>query len=149
MSFKNIIYEGVPELRSERQSWNGQTGAQSSIFQAIEAGLETPPLQINKLAVFLKKMREYMPRGHREFIWELGTRSEVRRSIQSSAPHLAEIYNSNITKICDFLEIHYSYAFRYIFQQTDNPEGTGGSEFMTYLKGRLDERRENAYIRIA
>lgn len=148
MSFKNVVYEGVPEFRGEGQSWNGQTGAMTSIFQAIEAGLETPPLKINELAVFLKKMREYMPRGHREFIWELETRSRVRRFIISSAPRLAEVYNSNVTKICDFLEIHFGYAFRYIFKQTDNPRGTGDSEFMTYLKDRLGERRENTYIKV-
>lgn len=149
MSFENVVYEGVSELNGQPQELiNGQTGAMSSIFQSIEAGLETPPLKINKLAVFLKKMREHMPLGHRKFILELESRSQVRRAIISWAPRLAEIYNSNVTKVCDFLETHYGYAFSYIRKQTENPKGTGNSDFMKYLKGRLDERRENAYIRI-
>lgn len=148
MSFKNVVYEGVDELEGKPQTFNGQTGAQTSIFQTLEAGLQAPPLEINELAVFLKKMREYMPVGHTRFIQELETRSQVRKFIAHSAPKLIEPYNSCIDKVCSFLDTHLKYAIAYIHNRTTNPEGTGGSEFMKYLGERLKERRENAFIKL-
>lgn len=148
MSFENVVYEGVPEYGGRPQSFRGQTGAQTSIFQSLEAGLQMPPMEINELASYLKEMRLYMPFGHSQFIREVETRSRVREFIVCLAPHLSKVYNSCVDKICDFLNIHFEYAVTYIFQKTTNPKGTGGSDFMKYLKGRLDERRAKAYLKI-
>jgi indoleamine 2,3-dioxygenase len=148
MSFENVIYEGVREYGSRPQSWRGQTGAQTSIFQSLEAGLQMPPMEINELAKYLKEMRLYMPYSHSQFIGEVEVRSRVREFIVNKAPHLADAYNCCVEKICDFLDIHFRYAVTYIFQKTTNPKGTGGSNFMEYLKSRLDERRAKAYLRV-
>ena len=148
MSFENVIYGGVEEFDGQSQSFRGQTGAQTSIFQSLEAGLQMPKLEVNELATHLMDMRKYMPEGHRRFIAEVESRSQVRDFIIRAAPELADEYNCCVDRICDFLEIHFDYAVRYIHRQTKNPKGTGGTDFMKYLKGRLDERRQNAYIRI-
>ena len=147
MSFENVLYEGVEEYNGRPQSFRGQTGAQTSIFQALEAGLQMPSMEVNELAKYLKEMRVYMPHSHRQFISEVEMRSRVREFIALQAPSLAGAYNSCVEKICDFLDIHFGYAVTYIFNKTANPKGTGGSDFMKYLKGRLDERRAKAYLR--
>lgn len=148
MSFEDVIYEGVEEYGGRPQSLRGQTGAQTSIFQSLEAGLQMPSMEINELATYLQLMRLYMPQSHRQFIRELEARSRVRDFIVWRAPYLAKAYNSCVDKICDFLDIHFGYAVSYIFKQTTNPKGTGGSDFMKYLKNRLDERRNKAYLKI-
>ena len=147
MFFENVIYEGVQEYGGEPPSFPGQTGAPTSIFQSLEAGLQMPPMESNELAKYLEEMRLYMPYSHKRFIVEMEGRSKVREFITSMAPHLAENYNSLVDKICDFLEIHFEYATTYIHSKTNNPKGTGGTDFMKYLKGRLDERRAKSYLR--
>lgn len=147
MSFENVIYEGVSEYGDRPQSFRGQTGAQTSIFQSLEAGLQVPPMESNELAGYLKEMRLYMPLGHREFIAEIEMISEVRDHIESRAAYLADIYNDCVDKICDILEIHLQYAIAYIHNKTSNPKGTGGTDFMRYLKSRLEERRARAYLK--
>lgn len=147
MSFENITYEGVDEYGGKPQSFRGQTGAQTSIFQSLEAGLQMPPMEINELARYLQEMRLYMPYGHSQFIREVERRSQVREFIVRLAPHFSKIYNRCVEKIFDFLDIHFKYAVTYIFQKTINPKGTGGSDFMKYLKGRLDERKAKAYLK--
>lgn len=146
MSFENVVYEGVEEFRYEPRSFRGQTGAQTSIFQSLEAGLQMPGLEENKLAVHLKDMRNYMPKGHREFIKELESRSKVRDFVKDY-PSLTERYDRCVQLALAFLSIHFGYAFYYIFKQTSNPKGTGGTDFMDYLEGRIKERWMRAFIR--
>lgn len=148
MSFENVIYEGVEEYGGRPQSFRGQTGAQTSIFQSLEAGLQMPPMESNELARYLKEMRLYMSHGHRQFIREVEARSRVREFIAFRAPYFAKTYNGCVDKICDFLDIHFGYAVIYIHRKTSNPKGTGGTDFMKYLKSRLEERRKNSYVRI-
>lgn len=148
MSFENVVYEGVGEYDGQPQSFRGQTGAQTSIFQLLEAGLQMPPMESNELAQYLKEMRLYMPYRHRQFIRELEIRSRVREFVVSRAPDIIGPYNSCVEKICDFLDIHFEYAVTYIHRKTSNPKGTGGTDFMKYLKSRLDERRAKAYLKM-
>ena len=148
MSFENVVYEGVDEYGGRPQSFRGQTGAQTSIFQSLETGLQMPPMESNELAKYLKEMRLYMLHGHRQFIREIEARSRVREFVVNRAPYLAGVYNCCVDQICDFLNIHFEYAVTYIHRKTSNPKGTGGTDFMRYLKSRLDERRAEAYLRV-
>lgn len=147
MFFENVIYEGVDELGGRPQTFPGQTGAQTSIFQSLEAGLQMPKLGENRLAFHLMDMRNHMPEGHREFIEYLEANSRVRDFVISSAPHLVEQYDECVDQELTFLSIHLGYAFYYIHKQTDNPKGTGGTDFMDYLGGRIKERWERAFIK--
>ena len=148
MYFENVLYEGVREYDGRPQSFRGQTGAQTSIFQSLEAGLQMPPMESNELAEYLKEMRLYMPLGHRHFIKKIEDISNIRSFIECQAPRLAGIYNDCVDKVCDFLDMHLQYAIVFILNKTSNPKGTGGSEFMKYLKSRLNERRARAYLKI-
>lgn len=148
MSFEDVIYEGVQAFEGKPQTFPGQTGAQTSIFQSLEAGLQMPKLEDNRLAVYLMDMRNHMPEGHRKFIEYLEASSKVRDFIISSAPDLVEQYDECVDKELTFLAIHRGYAFYYIHKQTNNPKGTGGTkDFMDYLSGRVKERWERAFIK--
>ncbi len=146
MFFENVIYEGVDEFKGKPQTFPGQTGAQTSIFQSLEAGLQMPKLEETRLAFHLMDMRNHMPEGHRRFIEYLETNSRVRDFIISSAPHLIGQYDDCVYQELTFLSIHLGYAFYYIHKQTDNPKGTGGTDFMDYLAGRIKERWTRAFI---
>ncbi len=147
MFFENVIYEGVDSFEDKPQTFPGQTGAQTSIFQSLEAGLQMPTLDDTRLSSHLMDMRNHMPEGHRRFIEYLEAHSRVRDFIVSSAPDLVELYDDCVDQELTFLSIHLGYAFYYIHKQTDNPKGTGGTDFMDYLGGRIKERWERAFIR--
>ncbi|MDP3792137.1 MAG: hypothetical protein Q8Q89_00165 [bacterium] len=147
MSFENVIYEGVNEYNGQPQTFRGQTGAQTSIFQALEAGMQMPRLSENKLSIHLFDMRKYMLPKHREFIEYLEANSKVREFILSSVPHLIDLYDECVFNILTFLAIHLGYAFFYIHQKTANPKGTGGTDFMDYLGERIKERWERGFIK--
>lgn len=148
MPFKKVIYEGVSEFNGQLQLFRGQTGAQTSIFQSLEAGLQMPKLSDNSLAVHLMDMRNYMPLKHRQFIEYLEKNSKVRDFIISSAPHLIDLYDECVLNILTFLSIHLGYAFFYIHQKTNNPRGTGDTpDFMGYLEERIGERWKKAFIK--
>ncbi len=147
MFFENVIYEGVDEFDGKPQTFPGQTGAQTSIFQSLEAGLQMPKLEENRLAFHLMDMRNHMPEDHRRFIEYLEANSRVRDFTISSAPHLIGQYDECVDQELTFLAIHLGYAFYYIHKQTDNPKGTGKTDFMDYLAGRIKERWERAFIK--
>lgn len=147
MFFENVVYEDVDEFENKPQTFPGQTGAQTSIFQSFEAGLQMPKLGENRLAFHLMDMRNHMPEGHRKFVEYLEAYSRVRDFITSSSPNLVEQYDECVDLELTFLSIHLGYAFYYIHKQTSNPKGTGGTDFMDYLGGRIKERWERAFIK--
>ena len=148
MFFQSVIYEGVSKYGGQPQSFPGQTGAQTSFEQAVEAGLQMPPLDKNNpLAVFLMKMRGHMPKKHREFVDHLEGISRIRNYVRESAPHLTDLYDRCVEQIIEFLAIHYGYATFYIFRQTGKTIGSGGSPYLIQLRGRIEERWDKCFIR--
>lgn len=148
-SFEDVVYEGVDEYAGLPQNFRGQTGAQTSIFQALEAGLQMPLLSDNELSRHLYDMRKYMPSKHRELVEYLENNSNVREYIISSEIHLIDIYDDIIMKELIFLAIHFGYAIFYIAKKTTdpNPRGTGDTPFMKYLRKRIEERWRRAFIK--
>jgi len=147
MPFKNVFYEGVSEQPGTLL--RGQSGAMTSFIQALEAGLQMPELEENELAMTLKDFRNYMPKGHRRFIEYLETYSRVReRTALSGRPSLIEQYDDCVEKILEFLSIHRGYAYYYIKQQTGDSMGTGNTNYLEYLGGRIRERWGRAFIKM-
>ncbi len=148
MFFHSVIYEGVGKYGGQPQTFPGQTGAQTSFEQAVEAGLQMPPLdKNNRLAVFLMQMRGHMPKKHREFVDYLENISRVRDVVCESAPYLIDLYDRCVEQLLEFLAIHYGYATFYIFKKTGQVIGTGGSPYLIQLRGRIEERWEKCFIR--
>lgn len=151
-----LIYEGVPIYQGAPQLFRGETGAQSSIVPALDAGLgirhATDPL-----TQYLLEMREYMPPRHRAFLAALESMSDEQdRPLLSGYvhdrrkrhPELWKAFSTCVDLLAQFRDLHVQYANTYIFRQhqahTSNPTavGTGGTPFLTYLNKHLQETKD-------
>lgn len=146
-----VVYEGV---QSEPMQFYGGSAAQSSLLPTLDIALGITHDNI-KSGVFLKEMRDYMPRRHREFLTYLATIACIREfvhecSLSSVSPSviisLRAAYDECINALQRFRSGHIAIASEYILAQqkhdTDKKslgknaggKGTGGTDFMRLLK---------------
>ncbi|MCE3222307.1 MAG: uncharacterized protein K0S58_487 [Nitrospira sp.] len=152
---EGLVYEGVEAYEARPQQLRGETGSQSSIVPALDAGLGVPHAD-DPLTQYLEEMRDYMPPRHRAFVTALEARVDAQqrplvygyaRDRQRRNPELWKAFCACVDLLAQFREIHIGYAERYIFRQhqshTSNPVavGTGGTPFMPYLSKHLDETK--------
>lgn len=142
-----VVYDGADAYRGEPQRFFGETGAQSTIIPAFDAalGIVHSP---DELRVYLAKMRDYMPVGHRAFLEAVENGPSIRAYVQggsgSTAP-LRDAYDACVELIHRFRAKHLEYAAFYIQKQSQHGPynstayGTGGTPFMKYLKKHRDE----------
>ncbi|OGZ28570.1 MAG: hypothetical protein A2931_03215 [Candidatus Niyogibacteria bacterium RIFCSPLOWO2_01_FULL_45_48] len=146
-----VIYEGVDEFEGKPQKFFGETGAQSSIVPVLYAylGIE---FKKDGFMHYLMEMRKYMPAGHRKFIEFLentnvgwGTLREY--FMKTGDVYKESAYNRCVDLLVEFLELHYNFAKNYIADQeqkwASNPtrSGTGGTEFLKYLREHIETVR--------
>jgi indoleamine 2,3-dioxygenase len=139
-----VIYEGVSD---EPRMYSGGSAAQSSLIQAIDAGLGVEHAHPAS-APFLLEMRKYMPPAHREFVETLETVSEVRQFVQANQneyPLLRDHYNACVQVVDAFRKKHMEIAVRYISHQARDSggvnKGTGGTDFVEFLSESRKETR--------
>lgn len=138
--FEGVTYEGVDALDGP-QSYRGETGAQSSLFPALDAAL-TVDHDENPLVKHVRDMREYMPPRHRAFIDAIDDGPDVRAYVADRANDaLVEAYNSCIEELIEFREIHAGYAREYIMERVGDEEGTGGTPYGPFLDNLIDDTR--------
>ncbi len=150
-----VIYEGVAEYAESPHQFRGETGSQSSIVPALDAGLGIPHAD-DPLTQYLVEMRDYMPPRHRAFLAALEARMDRQqrpllygyvRDRKATHPELWRAFCACVDLLAQFRDIHIGYAERYIFRQnqshTSNPTavGTGGTPFMPYLNKHLEETK--------
>lgn len=136
-----LIYEGVHEYNGKPQQFRGETGAQSSIVPALDAGLGIDHAE-SPLSVYLQEMRSYMPPKHRAFLDAVKQGPSIRAYIlaRQNDSDLREAYNNCVEQLERFRRLHLEYAAAYIQRQHErsaaNPTdvGTGGTPFMRYLE---------------
>ena len=153
---EGLLYEEVAAYREFPQQLRGETGAQSSIVPALDAGFGIRHAD-DPLTQYLNEMRDYMPPRHRAFLGALQERvDEHGRSLlygyvqdrKHRSPELWKAFCACVDLLAQFREIHIDYADRYIFRQhqshASNPTGvgTGGTPFMTYLNKHLEETKQ-------
>ena len=131
--FDNVIYEGVAQ---SPMSFRGETGAQSSIMPALVAFMKIKHCQ-SVLTDHLADMRRFMPPAHRQLIANI----EALPSMRDLADPVA--YNDVLEAMATFREVHYGWAQEYINRRVDDPRGTGGTPYMTWLKQLIDETRRH------
>ncbi|HEY3107189.1 MAG TPA: hypothetical protein VGL23_00450 [Chloroflexota bacterium] len=141
-----VVYAGVDAFGVEPRGFFGETGAQSAIVPALDAGLGIIHGD-DELKWYLDRMRDYMPPGHRALLTALEARSRVRalagRLPASDPARLA--YDACVEGVERFRSKHLEYAAAYIDRQVatsaQNPTayGTGGTPFMDYLSKHRDE----------
>ena len=139
---EGIIYEGVSD---QPRKYAGATAAQSSLLQALDAGLG---IQHNDQ--FLKQMRRYMPAGHQRFIVTMENAPSMYEYIgkqEGLNRELGSLYNSCIHALAKFRAQHVRMAHGYIARQaatSQSTEGTGGTSFVGFLNKILDNTK--AYL---
>ena len=129
--FENVVYEGVSEAP---MNFRGETGAQSSIMPCLVAFMKIPH-QPSVLMNHLAEMRRFMPVEHRAIIEEVEAMPSVRDVADPAA------FNAVLEQMAAFRETHYGWAQEYINRWTDDPRGTGGTPYMSWLKQLIDETR--------
>jgi indoleamine 2,3-dioxygenase len=130
--FENVVYEGVSEAP---MNFRGETGAQSSVMPTLVAFMKIPHTP-SALTNHLADMRRFMPAPHRALIAEVEAMPSVR---DIAAP---DAFNDVLEGIATFRETHYKWAHEYINRWTEDPRGTGGTPYMSWLKQLIDETRD-------
>jgi indoleamine 2,3-dioxygenase len=129
--FENVTYEGVTD---SPMSFRGETGAQSSIIPTLVAFMKIKHCQ-SVLTDHLADMRRFMPPAHRQLIADV----EALPSIRDAADPL--VYNDVLEAMATFREVHYGWAQEYINRRVEDPRGTGGTPYMSWLRQLIDETR--------
>lgn len=146
-----LIYEGVDEYGGKPQQFRGETGSQSSIIPCFDAALGVTHKE-DELGVYLREMRDYMPKEHRQFLERLERAPQTRTLIKErylSQAGMKDAFNACVKGIERFRLRHLEYASSYIDKQTQvdpaNPTkvGTGGTPFMIYLGKHRKETEEH------
>ncbi|MEL6382033.1 MAG: indoleamine 2,3-dioxygenase [Cyanobacteria bacterium J06626_18] len=129
-----VVYEGVSD---RPYKFAGGSAAQSSLVQALDAGLDIRHEE-GRSHAFLNDMRSYMPPLHRRFIKALEAGPSVRTCVLRHCqdyPALADHYNACITRLDCFRRTHMEIAVKYIMHQSSaHSQGTGGTHFVRFLK---------------
>jgi len=141
-----VTYEGVTDYQGRPRAFHGETGAQSTIVPALDAGLGISH-QTDELRVYLNQMRDYMPPAHRAFLAALEAGPSIREYVlthRTKRP-LVDTYDRAVHWVEAFRQKHLEYAAAYIQKQSGQSPynsttyGTGGTPFMPYLKKHRDE----------
>lgn len=139
--FTDIIYHGVEKFNEEPQTFRGETGAQSSVIPALRSFLG---LQHEKggLSEHLEIMKDYMPKPHRELLANIDSNNIRSFVINENQGSLKDAYNASIESVYQFRNLHLKMAHAFVAQKVKNPIGTGGTEFMHWLKQLRDETNQ-------
>lgn len=139
--FDGIIYEGVAEYGEKPQTFLGETGAQSSVIPALKTFLGLRHAH-GGLTDYLELMKTYMPAPHRHFLAEIDPNHIRGYVLQRDEPNLKELFNLCLEKMMAFRSLHLHFAQAYIASKVKDPRGTGGTDFMRWLKQLRDETAE-------
>lgn len=142
--FTDIVYNRVQEFNGIPQTYRGESGAQSSVIPAIKAFLG---LQHEKggLTEHLEIMKAYMPKPHRALLNSIDQQKIRTFIVTKNNGQLTDAYNACLESVFEFRSLHLKMAHAYVAQKVTNPIGTGGTEFMHWLKQLRDET-EKQYI---
>lgn len=118
-----MTLEGV----SDNVRFSGGSAAQSSIIQVLDIWLG-----VTHSNGFLKEMRNYMPKKHREFLSWLEQQPNCRQFLLAEGT--TDLYNKCIEKLSKFRSNHMGLIHTYILSKAASStsaiakEGTGGTE---------------------
>ena len=133
MALTNVEYEGVDELDGP-QSFRGGSGAQSSVFPALDAALGIDQGD-NPLVTHLRELRADMPTEHKAFIDALGEGPSIHEYVSASDDEtLREAYNEVIDRMVRFRDLHVDVVRQYLTEPLDEDQGTGGTPYGPFLE---------------
>ncbi|MDP1573437.1 MAG: hypothetical protein Q8L78_00685 [Coxiellaceae bacterium] len=135
------------ENETETRSYNGASGAQSSILPALDCGLDIRH-NINGMYQLMQTFRQYMPKEHLFFILALDQVSISTRN-HALSKEIAESLNHAIHAIQQFRFMHrFALVKNYIYTPAakigvfeSQITGTGGTPISAFLEERLSTTR--------
>lgn len=134
-SFQRVRYQGVVDR--EVRSYAGGSAAQSSLLQALEAGLGIPHTEDHS-AKFLLDMRKYMPPAHRSFLSALERTAPAFVEFCEQHPRLQELRKDCSIELQHFRNGHLKLVSQYILAHSSKTgpghTGTGGTDPMPFLR---------------
>lgn len=142
--FTDIVYNGVKEFEEKPQTYRGESGAQSTVIPAIKAFLGLQHEE-GGLTEHLEIMKAYMPKPHRELLNSIDSHNIRNFVAANNDRSLTDAYNACLESVFQFRSLHLKMANAYIAQKVANPIGTGGTEFMHWLK-KLRDETEKQYL---
>lgn len=139
--FDDVVYKGVEEFDGEPQSFRGGSGAQSSALPSIDATLGIEH-ELTKMVEKLGDMRSYMPPLHRSTIEELESGPDIVEYVTDhDTEELWNAYEECTAELERFRKIHFSQVIQYIREETGDEEGTGGTNYMKFLRKLQEETK--------
>lgn len=141
-----IVFEGTDDPTPRRYS--GASAAQSTAIHVFDVFLGARHSGVER--EFLESMRSYMPPKHTGFLRRLEELPSVREyCVRSENPDLFASYNGAVRELEGFRKDHIVMVTRYIVNQLPhsvnaslNAKGSGGTDFMEFLKKVRDETSE-------
>ena len=128
----------IPPLKED-----GASAAQSSLISLEDIFFSVEHKEGTK--EFLNKMRQYMPKKHRNYLEYCESRPKLKDYIQNNMI-LEEYFNSCIDLIVKFRKNHLGIVHRFVIEPSNkNSEtgtGTGGTSPKEFLKQVIDETKE-------
>ena len=140
-----LMYEGVDTIPKK---YSGASAAQSSTLPAFDTFLGVEHDGVSK--EFLMLQRAHMPEPHRKFLQTMPSVKDYVKNCRNAS--VISAYNETIKTLTKFRNQHIILVTRYIVEpknrldkrlnQSLETKGTGGSNFMVFLKSSRNETSE-------
>jgi indoleamine 2,3-dioxygenase len=125
------VYQGVSDAPVV---YFGGSAGQSALIQSLDALLG---IEHTAASGYLKKIRAYMPVGHRRFVCDVEMSSQVRAVCVRSGGQAAHAYDDVVQQVDKFRRMHMGLAMDYITKpsgRSAGEQGTGGTDFVDFLR---------------
>ncbi len=143
-SFQQLHYEGIEE--NAVRSYAGGSAAQSTLVQALDAGLGIPHEE-SRSSGFLREMRRYMPPAHRSFLNSLERLAPSLVALCDQDKDLSALRAECSRQLQHFRNAHLLLVSQYILAHSPSSgpghTGTGGTNPVEFLK---QLRNDNARL---
>ena len=150
------VFEGIEEDPTLVQptELSGSSAGQSSLISALDIFLGISHGNKATAGQFLKRMRMYMPRHHRNFLRHLENNPRPLKALieaNRNYPGLLDAFNAAIESLKEFRDAHIKIVAIYVAgparsaierlgQTIESPvKGTGGMNAMSFVKGTRDD----------
>lgn len=152
------VFEGIDEDPTLVQpiELSGSSAGQSSLISALDIFLGVSHRDNPTAEHFLKRMRLYMPRHHRNFLHRLENNPRPLKALVDANrdhPELLDAFNTSLESLKQFRDAHVRIVAIYVagparraterLGQTGEggAKGTGGMDAMLFVKGTRDDTK--------
>ncbi len=139
-ALQGIEYEGVAALDGP-QTFRGASGAQSSIFPALDEAIGVDHGD-NPLLNHLETLRADMPPAHRAFVEAAAEGPDLATFAAEAGGEAREALNAVIDAMVGFRELHQDVVATYLAEAMGETTGTGGTPYARFLSMFVEDTRD-------